>query len=96
MLKGDSVQWKQSEALQSSQCPAQRSGVPQTPLVAGCLSTWDGGGLLPLLAAPTWVLVLSLPLPGPSELKAKLWVSQGRKVIVCWVCGAEAGGRQDP
>lgn len=90
MLKGDPVQWKQSEALQRSRCPAQHSGVPQTPLLAGCLSTWGGGALLSLLAAPSWVLVLSLPLSGPSELKAKLWVSQGRKVIVCWVCGAEA------
>lgn len=82
--------------------PAQCPGVPQTPLLARgrvgeCSSVWSGGGLLPLLVAPGQALVLSWPLPGPSELsKLNYGVSQRREVTGCWVCGAEAGGRQEP
>lgn len=89
--QGGPVRGRQSKALQlSAQVPPRLHSLPGS-------SVWSGGGLLPLLVAPGQALLLSWPLPGPSELsKLNYGVSQGREVTGCWVCGAEAGGRQEP
>lgn len=95
------MRWKQGHVLQSSQCLARHSGVPQTPLLAR-------GGLAECLSVQVREAHVSLggPRPGPcavmvstsalGTVKAKLWISQRKEVIGPWVWGAEAGRRQEP